>query len=245
MKLSKYLFFIMLAIFTAAFYGCGENLLTNPGNGSNNAGLPDNGSSGETGGETGGSDNSGDTEGGGSDGENGDNGGNGDNTDKGDGSIIDPPLAKIKYILAGSSQGIYISEDNGVNWAKTSNSEGINMSAQWISIADLGNNVVLAGSGEDPASLGNDERKGHGIIRSEDGGKTWHKTSMTEGQWNDFAYLGENSVLAASNTPDLGGIWRSDDLGKNWTKLQDALVNRGDNISFVKKLRRHRFSLYA
>lgn len=226
MKQLKYLFFIMLAIFITAFYGCGENLLTNPGNGNDNAGLPDNGNSGETGGGTGGSDNEGDTEGGGSEGGNGD-------TD-GEGPIIDPPLSKIKYVLAGTSNGIYISEDNGVNWAKTSNSEGINMSAQWISVADLGNNVVLAGSGEDPASLGKDGRKGHGIIRSEDGGKTWHKTSMAEGQWNDFADLGGNSVLAASNTPDLGGVWRSDDSGKNWVKLQDNLVNSGIVLALLK-----------
>lgn len=86
-----------------------------------------------------------------------------------------------------------------------------------MSFEDLGNDVVLAGSGEDK-SLGEFESPGRGILRSEDGGVTWNKTDMNDGQWASFAYMGNDVVLAGSMTSDLGGVWKSIDGGRTWVQ---------------------------
>jgi chitodextrinase len=135
--------------------------------------------------------------------------------------------ASNRRILAGGiSGGMYLSEDDGQSWTLTSSLSEIG-SVTCLAQDPANRNVWYHGTGEftgNSAGGGIGAYLGHGMSRSNDGGRTWRPLLGTRsGQphvfdnlwdfvWNVAVHPG-GAVLAAT----FGGIHRSTDGGETWT----------------------------
>jgi photosystem II stability/assembly factor-like uncharacterized protein len=84
---------------------------------------------------------------------------------------------------------------------------------------------------------------GSGLYKSTDGGSTW--TQLTKGLPDWSHHLGRigfavapsdgRRLYALADSPDLGGLYRSEDAGETWTQINtdDRLWGRGDDFAAV------------
>lgn len=113
------------------------------------------------------------------------------------------PGASTPTLLAGTTEGIFLSEDGGTTWRLVCSEVGA-----VLSLAGAGP-LVVAGSYDS------------GVWQSDDGGRTWR--SVSEGlAARGLAKLltGESSFFALGPNE---GVWRSRDQGHTWQKI-DALA---------------------
>ena len=112
-------------------------------------------------------------------------------------------------LFAGSSNGLFISNDNGVSWRLNSSIRaGVGISSIIVS-----SNVILAGSQTSSVSM----------YRSVDSGKTWviSNTGLTF-QSIQALTSNKNNVFAGSVT---NGIYRSTNNGISWVQSNSGLTN--------------------
>ena len=113
----------------------------------------------------------------------------------------------IAGIWDGSLNGrIYRSVDNGENWTAVGTGGG----SEILSLAYLGDGIVLAGTNANPAE----------VLRSTDYGATWGviNTFATHTRIYSLVYLGNGIVIAGTGDTN-GHLFRSIDYGVNWTDL--------------------------
>ena len=147
---------------------------------------------------------------------------------------VHPRNPDIVYVAAlghlwgpNEQRGVFRTTDGGKTW-KQIYTRGVRP-ARWISILDPGNpNVIYAAFWDmhrtpwDLESGG----PGSGLFKSTDGGDTWTDLSRNPGMPKGI--LGRIGVTVSPANSDRvwaiveaedGGVFRSDDAGKNWTKV--------------------------
>jgi len=124
---------------------------------------------------------------------------------------------------ATTSGGVYKSVDSAASWtAINAGYNGLNVRTFAFQPGNTG--VVLAGSA-DPSNIG-------AVYRSTDGGSTWawSSTGMNPGALRAFAFSPSNSsvvIAAGLKQGNIGGeqtrgLWRSNDAGQTWARIDDA-----------------------
>jgi photosystem II stability/assembly factor-like uncharacterized protein len=133
-----------------------------------------------------------------------------------------PSNPDILY-LAGASGGLWITQDGGQNWY--SYSEGIpNMSLSGVAVDYTNPNIIyiLTGDADDNGGIGSSQavnKPSTGVLKSYDGGFTWHHTGLT---WNITADVLAYKIMMHPTNPLIlfvatnQGIYRTADGGSTW-----------------------------
>ncbi len=147
-----------------------------------------------------------------------------------------------------TERGIFRSTDGGESWTKVlykdENTGGIDLAF------DPGNpQIVYASmwaSRRPPWTVGSPyDGDGSGLYKSSDGGNSWHQ--LTRGLPTRAQGLGRiGFTVAPSNAnrlyalvdakPDVGGLYRSDDAGETWTRInhEERIWGRGNDFAWVR-----------
>lgn len=145
-------------------------------------------------------------------------------------------------------RGIYRSTDGGEKWTKVlyrdENTGGIDLAF------DPGNPQIvyasLWASRRPPWTVGNPyDGDGSGLFKSTDGGNTWHQ--LTRGLPTRAEGLGRIGFAIAPKNPgrmyalvdaraQVGGLFRSDDAGESWTRVnhEERVWGRGNDFAWVR-----------
>lgn len=109
------------------------------------------------------------------------------------------PGSEGKALLAGTTEGVFRSEDGGASWREV--------------CAELGAVLSLAGASEMAVAGSYDS----GVWQSEDGGRTWQGASggLAARGLARLVSGGESFFVLGPNE----GLWRSHDHGRTWSKL--------------------------
>ncbi|HLY71899.1 MAG TPA: hypothetical protein VKR53_19330 [Puia sp.] len=169
------------------------------------------------------------------------------------GLAIDPTNEKRIFVAAlghpygpNKERGVYRSIDGGITWEKVLY-KNENTGAIQVSIDPQHPNIVYADLWEarqGPWENGSWEGTESGLFKSTDGGTTWKP--LTNGLPGTKQGLGRIGFCIAPSNPErmyatvdadsLGGIYRSNDGGESWEKLQadSRLWGRGDDFAEIK-----------
>lgn len=132
-----------------------------------------------------------------------------------------------------AERGVFRSTDGGATWAQTLKIDD-NTGVQDLASDPADPKIIFAAAWQvrqypwqsyfTPAA-----GPGSGIYRSADGGVTW--TRLTGGGWPEGALgriglavthkAGATRIYATIDSPKAGGLWRSDDGGAHWSKVND------------------------
>lgn len=138
------------------------------------------------------------------------------------------------YVYLGTTQGIYKSEDGGLNWSAT-NSGLTDTNINSIAIGwtyDMDNGIYAVDSNTPVFAA-----TSAGVFKSTIGSSSWTEsdtgitnTNISDIKFDQFkAVLGtDNSTVYASGA---GGVYRSDDTGGAWTDVSNEIAGEG-----VKKI---------
>jgi photosystem II stability/assembly factor-like uncharacterized protein len=143
-------------------------------------------------------------------------------------------------------RGVFRSSDGGVTWQKTLYKDE-NTGAIALERDPSNPDVIYAdlwAARQGPWENGAWQGQGSGLYKSTDGGSTWRQLTSglpTTGQGLGrigFAIAPSRSkrVYAIVDAPQLGGLYRSEDAGENWRRINsDArLWGRGSDFAEVK-----------
>lgn len=125
--------------------------------------------------------------------------------------LIDPKNTSTMY--AGAYGSVYKSTDAGNSWAKL-----LDAAAPSLSIDPTKSEVIIAAT----RKLGKDRG---GVLKSEDGGKTW-KNTTPDAEHSDFwacAIDPKNPNRMYAGESSGGGVIRTTDGGNTWTPINDGL----------------------
>lgn len=166
---------------------------------------------------------------------------------------IDPKNANRVFVAgmghpygANPERGIYRTTDGGASWKKVLHIDDQTCGMQ-VTIDPTDSRVVYAdmwqaqqGPWENAAWQG----PGSGLYKSVDGGDTWKK--LTAGLPTFDQGLGRIGFAIARSNPkvlyatvdsgDAGGLYRSEDAGENWVRVnsEERLISRGSDFAEVK-----------
>ena len=147
-----------------------------------------------------------------------------------------------------AERGIFRSTDGGTTWRKVlykdENTGGVD-----LAFDPTNANTVYASlwaSRRPPWTVGNPyDGDGSGLFRSTDGGTTWHQ--IGRGLPSRAQKLGRIGITVAPNDPrrmyamvdadpDTAGVYRSDDAGESWTRVNDEkrVWDRGNDFAWVR-----------
>ncbi len=169
------------------------------------------------------------------------------------GLAIDPTNENKVFVAAlgkpygaNEERGIYRTTDGGKNWKKVFYIDE-NTGAIQVTIDPKNPDIVFAdmwAGRQGPWENGAWDGKESGLFKSTDGGNTWEK--MTKGLPTTEQGLGRIGFCIAPSDPKRmyatvdagkeGGLFRSDDAGESWTKMQtdNRLWGRGGDFAEVK-----------
>lgn len=131
---------------------------------------------------------------------------------------------------------IYHSEDAGVSWGPGAGLPA-NISTSGIAFDALNPSVVLAGDGV--AGL---------LLRSVDGGLTWQELPGFRAQLSASSAIGEmystveNGVSVFYASTRFDGVFRSQDAGASWTRLDAGLVGEARRVREVLRWKENLFA---
>ena len=155
-------------------------------------------------------------------------------------------------------RGIFRSTDGGENWTKVlykdENTGGIDLAF------DPSNSQIvyasLWASRRPPWTVGSPyDGDGSGLFKSTDGGTTWRP--LTRGLPSRAQSLGRIGFTVAPSNPnrmyalvdakaDTGGLYRSDDAGESWTRInsEERIWGRGNDFAWVRADPRNADEIY-
>ncbi|MCW9016621.1 MAG: hypothetical protein OQJ89_06640, partial [Kangiellaceae bacterium] len=140
-------------------------------------------------------------------------------------SLVFHPGDPDTMYSAGVSGGVWKSTDAGQNWSPISD-DIENLAVVSLTLVPGAPNIILAGTGEGVyvgrPIVRSRGVEGNGMFRSIDNGATWAPVAQTLNN-SDFQFVnrlkaGANGSLFAATG---SGIWRSNDMGENWTLVLD------------------------
>lgn len=109
------------------------------------------------------------------------------------------------FILVGTDEGVYRSQDQGDNWLSRNLTEHIIYALYHVS-----DSIVLAGAGI-------------GVFRSTNDGEAWEPNTFSE-EATVFCFVGYEATPTKLFAGTSAGVWRSTDQGASWDNLSnDAL----------------------
>src|SRR5689334_24217813 len=146
-----------------------------------------------------------------------------------------------------AERGVFRSTDGGQNWTKVLYKDE-NVGAVDLAFDPTNPNTVYAAlwaSRRPPWSVGNPfNANGSGLYKSTDGGDHWQL--LTGGLPSDAQGLGRIGIAIAPNDPrrmyalvdadGMTGLYRSDDAGGNWTRVnsEERISGRGSDFAGVR-----------
>ncbi len=157
-----------------------------------------------------------------------------------------------------AERGIFRSTDGGENWTKVlykdENTGGID-----LSFDPINPQIVYASmwaSRRPPWTVGNPYNgTGSGLFKSTDGGNSWNQ--LTNGLPTSAQGLGRIGFTVAPGNhnrmyalvdakPDAGGLFRSDDAGASWTRVnhEERIWGRGNDFAWVRADPRNADEIY-
>lgn len=134
---------------------------------------------------------------------------------------FDPTDANVVYV-ATAGGGVWKTSDAGTTWSPLT--DGLTSPAIGaIAVLPWAPNTVLAGTGEGtlPGFADMSSPFGVGLVRSTDGGATWHGTGLTASlaNVNGFHVITANESSHVILAGTVFGLWRSTDDGATWIQV--------------------------
>jgi len=149
----------------------------------------------------------------------------------------DDPVSGLRRLVAASSGGILYSADNGATWQRGQDTGGVSLGSRWSDVIRHPTDPSwLYGVRCDWTVGGNS-----GIYLSQDYGETWAKFSGTglppSEDWTRGSLAISKSTpgtlaLMLTNGNVLRGIYKSTNIGFNWTDITGELIDPGAGYSF-------------
>lgn len=158
-----------------------------------------------------------------------------------------------------TERGIFRSTDGGENWTrvlyKDENTGGIDLAFDPTTPQTI--YASMWASRRPPWTVGNPyDGDGSGLFKSTDGGNTWHP--LTRGLPTHAEGLGRIGFTVAPSNPsrmyalvdaktDVGGLYRSDDAGESWTRInhEERIWGRGNDFAWVRADPRNADEIYV
>ncbi len=155
-------------------------------------------------------------------------------------------------------RGIFRSIDGGESWTrilyKDENTGGIDLAFDPANPQTV--YASMWASRRPPWTVGNPYNgDGSGLFKSTDGGNTWHQ--LTRGLPTRAQGLGRIGFTVAPSDhnhmyalvdakPDVGGLFRSDDAGESWTRVnnEERIWGRGNDFAWVRTDPRNADEIY-
>src|SRR5256884_115618 len=145
-----------------------------------------------------------------------------------------------------AERGVFRSLDGGATWKKVLYKDE-NTGAINLEFDPANSQIIYAdmwASRRPPWTAGNSySGPGSGLYKSTDGGSTWRQLTKGLPTWNDhlgrigfgIAPSDSNRIYALVDSPKLGGLYRSNDAGESWERINsdDRLWGRGDDFACV------------
>ena len=169
--------------------------------------------------------------------------------------IIDPQDPNRVFVAvlghpygANAERGVFRSTDGGANWQKILYKDDDTGAAD-LAFDPKNPQIIYAdlwSSRRPPWTTGN-PLEGHtgGLFKSTDGGETWHP--LTKGLPTNSQGLGRigfgispsspNRIYALVDAaPEVGGLYRSDDAGESWLRVnhEERIWGRGSDFAWVR-----------
>ncbi len=146
-----------------------------------------------------------------------------------------------------SERGVFRSLDGGLTWQKVLYKDE-NTGALDMAFDPSNPQTIYAdmwASRRPPWTTGNAyKRPGSGLYKSTDGGTTWQQLTKGLPTWEEklgrigfgVAPSDPNRIYALVDSPKLGGLYRSDDAGESWERVNsdERLWGRGDDFACVR-----------
>jgi photosystem II stability/assembly factor-like uncharacterized protein len=160
---------------------------------------------------------------------------------------------------ANSERGVYLSTDGGGSWSKVFyKDENTGASDLWLDPKnpDVVYAAMWAGR-QAPWEIGGSYNgPGSGLYKSSDGGKTWHELTaglptIEQGRGRigiGIAPSDPNRIFAwVDASPRYGGIYRSDDAGESWVKVngEERVWGRGSDFACLRVHPANRDTVFA
>ena len=166
--------------------------------------------------------------------------------------IVDPRDANKVYVAvlghpygANEQRGVFRSTDGGKSWQKILYKDE-NTGAIALTLDPVNPDVIYADLWSDrhgPWENGSWSGKTSGLFKSTDGGTTWKQ--LTAGLPSGEQGLGRigitifpgdpSRIYAIVDARDLSGVYRSDDAGEHWTRInkEDRVFGRGSDFAEI------------
>ncbi|CAM2005788.1 WD40/YVTN/BNR-like repeat-containing protein [Acanthopleuribacter pedis] len=150
------------------------------------------------------------------------------------------PTDAQKLYLGTASGGLWISDDDGINWTSVFDGQGTqSIGSLKIQEGAPGQpNIIWAGTGEQGSRCSG--YSGIGLLKSMDGGQTWQDangsgeatlnvTNVTAIELHptqpDVILAGGERFCQEDGSAFYGGLYRSADAGATWTRVLNTAVN--------------------
>jgi len=157
---------------------------------------------------------------------------------------------------ANEQRGVFRSTDGGKMWQKVLY-KGPDVGAMDLAFDPTNAQIIYADlwSARQVPWEGSIEGYKGGLFKSTDGGNTWKP--LTQGLPSNQQGLGRigitvapsdpNRLYAMVDAPQLGGVYRSDDAGESWTRVnaERRVWGRGDDFAWVRVAPNDENTIYA
>ena len=157
---------------------------------------------------------------------------------------------------ANEERGVFRSKDGGKSWEKVLYKDE-DTGAKDLAFDPANSQIIYADLWSARQVPWEGSISGHkgGLFKSTDGGDTWKP--LTKGLPTNQEGLGRigigvapndgNRLYAMVDAPQLGGVYRSDDAGESWTRVNDErrVWGRGDDFAWVRVAPNDKDTVYA
>ena len=155
-------------------------------------------------------------------------------------------------------RGVFRSLDGGTNWEKVLYRDE-NTGAIDLAFDPKDANTIYAvmwASRRPPWTTGGSyDGPGSGLYKSTDGGTNWKQLTKGLPTWEEelgriglgIAPTDGNRIYALVDSPKLGGLYRSDDAGESWRRVNDdkRIWGRGDDFACVRVDPQNKDTIYV
>ena len=179
--------------------------------------------------------------------------------------IVDPHDPNRVFVAAvghpygpNAERGVFRSLDGGMTWQKVLYKDD-NTGAIDLAFDPSNAQIVYAemwASRRPPWTTGGSyDGPGSGLYKSTDGGSTWRQLTKGLPTWSDklgrigigVAPSDPNRIYALVDSPKLGGLYRSDDAGESWQRINadTRIWGRGDDFACVRVHPKDKDTIYV